>query len=389
MSPIHHMIPDFKPSTKGLQFKNYYDPKADIHLFTFDILGKKVPFGEASKGVCGGMVYAVMDYYEAGSTPPREGTKPPTSGPLFDHIARRLFASFNLSSVPPGPLKYYNLMNPNLSEGETWASRKGLAPHGRAWVMIEEEWPKIKADLDANHLSPLGLIQVKSDDPFKMGENHQVLSYGYALSNNDLTLHIYDPNHPDEDDVTLSLNISDPEHETKLIYSVYAGRNQRVWCFFRSDYTFSFPPLSEGVTKNIRLKASNGQNLWASWLTKKIIANGNKSSAGEIFQLIDQNHSPLTNGDPVALRARNERYVGIHESDPHLLMAKDKVFNAWKAFTILRADGSEGEITSGQQIALRANNGMYVCAEGGGGRELVANRSVIGPWETFTLEMAD
>ncbi len=37
------------------------------------------------------------------------------------------------------------------------------------------------------------------------------------------------------------------------------------------------------------------------------------------------------------------------------------------------------------QVALRAQNGKYVCAEGGGGRELVANRSAIGPWETFTL----
>ena len=36
-------------------------------------------------------------------------------------------------------------------------------------------------------------------------------------------------------------------------------------------------------------------------------------------------------------------------------------------------------------IALRASNGQYVCAEGGGGREVVANRNAIGPWETFGL----
>ncbi len=37
-------------------------------------------------------------------------------------------------------------------------------------------------------------------------------------------------------------------------------------------------------------------------------------------------------------------------------------------------------------IHLRANNGQYVCAEGGGGREVVANRDARGPWETFTVE---
>ena len=36
-------------------------------------------------------------------------------------------------------------------------------------------------------------------------------------------------------------------------------------------------------------------------------------------------------------------------------------------------------------IALRAHNGQYVCAEGGGGRELVANRNHIREWETFEL----
>jgi hypothetical protein len=37
------------------------------------------------------------------------------------------------------------------------------------------------------------------------------------------------------------------------------------------------------------------------------------------------------------------------------------------------------------QIALRAANGQYVCAESGGGQEVVANRNEIGAWETFWL----
>jgi hypothetical protein len=37
-------------------------------------------------------------------------------------------------------------------------------------------------------------------------------------------------------------------------------------------------------------------------------------------------------------------------------------------------------------ISLRASNGQYVVAEGGGGRELKANRNYVGPWETFRLQ---
>jgi len=36
-------------------------------------------------------------------------------------------------------------------------------------------------------------------------------------------------------------------------------------------------------------------------------------------------------------------------------------------------------------IALQAHNGKYVCAEGGGGQHLIANRDQIGPWKTFVL----
>jgi hypothetical protein len=40
---------------------------------------------------------------------------------------------------------------------------------------------------------------------------------------------------------------------------------------------------------------------------------------------------------------------------------------------------------AGAHIALKASNGQYLVAEGGGGREFYANRDAIGPWETLTL----
>jgi hypothetical protein len=39
-------------------------------------------------------------------------------------------------------------------------------------------------------------------------------------------------------------------------------------------------------------------------------------------------------------------------------------------------------------IHLRVDNGQYVRAEGGGGREVVATRPGSGPWERFEVEYA-
>jgi len=36
-------------------------------------------------------------------------------------------------------------------------------------------------------------------------------------------------------------------------------------------------------------------------------------------------------------------------------------------------------------VHLRANNGMYVCAENDGGGPIVANRALPAQWETFTI----
>ncbi|MEI6104278.1 MAG: glycosyltransferase family 39 protein [Methanothrix sp.] len=38
------------------------------------------------------------------------------------------------------------------------------------------------------------------------------------------------------------------------------------------------------------------------------------------------------------------------------------------------------------RVALRAHNGQYICAEEGGGHEVVANRNSVGPWEIFDIK---
>jgi hypothetical protein len=247
------MVPGFLPSTSGFHFSNSnFEHVPDI---TINIMGQQIRIGDAANGLCGGMVFAARDYFEADIPIPSETTNP-SSGTLFDYMVRRLFDSFNLylplpplpplpgiffTPTPPfgpGPYTYMHLMNPALPDHETVASKVGFSYRGRAWVTIMDEWPKIKADLDSGRLSPTALVEIKSLDPTQMGNNHQVLTYGYELDGADLLMRLYDPNYPDDDTVTMSLNIAAPEQTTSISNSVV----ETVWCFFRPAYIFSFPP---------------------------------------------------------------------------------------------------------------------------------------------------
>jgi hypothetical protein len=231
-------VSGFLPSTSGFHFPNAFD---HVPALTVRLLGHEVGLGDAANGLCGGMAYAVRDLYQAGREPPPD-TRPPSKGPLFDYLVERLFASFDL---PGGVLTYLHLMSPSLPDGETWFSEHGLAPHGRAWVTVREQWPRIRRDLDEGRLSPLGLVQVRSADPRKLGVNHQVLAYGYDTSgpqDTEVTLHIYDPNYPDVDDVTFGFDTAHPDLATPIRRS---HGSLPLLAIFRTRYRPRKPPSFE------------------------------------------------------------------------------------------------------------------------------------------------
>lgn len=230
-------VPGFLPSKSALHFANSFE---NVPHLTINVAGVEVPIGDAANGMCGGMVFASRDYFESGFPVPST-TVSPSGGPVYDYIVERLYDSFNL---PGGPLRYLELMNPLLPDGETELSRLGLAPHGRSWVMIREEWPQIRADLDRGVVSALGLVRVLSYNPSDLGQNHQALAYGYTLDGDDLQIFVYDPNHPDNDDVVIALNISNPEGTTFIRYLANGIQDSadRTFCFFRTPYDYKTPP---------------------------------------------------------------------------------------------------------------------------------------------------
>ena len=203
-----------------------------------------IPIGDASNGLCGGMAFAARDYFEVGRTPPAD-TSAPGAGRLFDFLCERLFDSFDL---PTGPARYLELMSPLLADGESFWSRAGLLPHGRAWRTIRDEWPKVRADIDAGHPSPLGLIKVKSSDPRQLKQDHQVLAYGYDLTGGILTLRLYDPNQPGRDDVDAVARPRRPYAAPRDRTVAAHGRRLRVLPrrLRRREPTLGCPPWRQG-----------------------------------------------------------------------------------------------------------------------------------------------
>ena len=150
-------------STSGLHFSNWFP---DVPLKTDPVpgLAHPIPIGHASNGLCGGMVYTVRDYFESRQAPPPDQSAP-GPGPLFEYLVDRLIESWD---IPAGVLRYLALMQPGLPDFGGILSGLDPSAPSRAQIMIDEEWPKVKSDLDNNHLSPLGLVKVKSTDPAQL-----------------------------------------------------------------------------------------------------------------------------------------------------------------------------------------------------------------------------
>jgi hypothetical protein len=60
---------------------------------------------------------------------------------------------------------------------------------------------------------------VRSWNPLRLGQNHQVLAYRYELDEGteELTLWVYEPNYPLRDDLTLSLGLRRPSGKGPIV----------------------------------------------------------------------------------------------------------------------------------------------------------------------------
>ena len=78
-------VPGFLPSTHGLQFDNSFPDEPAVKI---DLGITTLPIGNAANGLCGGMVFAALDYWTQGSPPPAETTPPPAGRPQLSTSRR-------------------------------------------------------------------------------------------------------------------------------------------------------------------------------------------------------------------------------------------------------------------------------------------------------------
>jgi len=187
-------VPGFTPASSGFHFPNHF-AKEPVIVLSLGVV--RLPVGDASRGLCGGMVFAARDLFDAGLPPP-PGTEAPRRGTaLFGYLVRRLFSSFDL---PMGPLRYMMWM--------ALPSRSFLGIPGVA-ERTASHWIRIRAELDEGRPAALGLVRAWSLNPLTLARNHQVLAYGYDLdeATGALRIPVYDPNHPDDDAPALELRL--------------------------------------------------------------------------------------------------------------------------------------------------------------------------------------
>jgi hypothetical protein len=246
---VAHWVPHFRPSKSGFHFSNREWRGLPVISLPFPPFGM-VPVSDAKKGMCGGMTFCARDYYEAGLWPPELRLNPSDlNDPLFQYIRKRLLESFDVDRTGKN---YLILMDPAYPDtDENFLSSLGMA-EGRSRVMVVSEWPKIRAEIDAGHPSAVALVRTKSTWIFDIGQNHQVLAYGYRVNGATVQLWYYDPNHPDDDNAYFSFETDNLGQTVDV--KQHRWSSHKINCFFRIEYGAATPTF--GIPKLPSVRAS-------------------------------------------------------------------------------------------------------------------------------------
>jgi hypothetical protein len=242
-------VPGFLPSQSGFHFANNYPKGTSYPVVTLPVIGP-INAGDAGNGLCGGFVLAALDLFchKPRLLPPSNTERPPAGSPIFNYIVGRLMDSFGDPTH-----------NFNAGRVVEWIHTPGHetfipAVSGLAKRVVADEWPRrIKVDIDSGVPSPLnlvggperGLLDVTGHID-TLHHCHQVLAYAYELDDaQNLTLLVYDPNDPTNDDSRISLKIdSDVNHTIPISApSVNAAMEGGITVrgFFRTAYDLHDP----------------------------------------------------------------------------------------------------------------------------------------------------
>ena len=228
----------FRPTVHGFPFSNSWTQGP---LMNLDLGVATIPIGNAAQGLCGGMVFAAVDYWSAGQPIPT--TQPPSTpgDPLYDFIVSRLKDSFDLPNLP---VRLWGIQQPTYPEtGDASNPFEGLAP-----IVIKDSLPQIRSWIDQGAPSPICVLRTRSANPVDLGINHQVLVWAYQGMGNSIRLWIYNPNVPGHDDLTIDVSCSDITQPLQITAGEPYPSLPPVYCFLTTAYTKVTPPVIGAAT---------------------------------------------------------------------------------------------------------------------------------------------
>jgi hypothetical protein len=210
----------FTPQQHGFHFDNEFVNKvADLPGFG----------GIETRGRCGGMAFAALDFYFSRMRVPADTTLPPDGSPLADYIYRRLLDSF----LTPSAVQFVSW---TLHPDQGGWFLKGVA----RWTR-EDQLPRLRAHVDAGRPVALGLVGARDLAHVGSG-NHQVVAYGYDIdqATRAVMVYVYDNNSHDQE-VVLSIDPGRP--------GVAASNRSEPWRgLFVQSYSPVTPPAGLAAT---------------------------------------------------------------------------------------------------------------------------------------------
>jgi len=165
---------NFDPAKHAFRFENTFENQVKVlGLSSIPFIGSK--FEMETNGLCGGMAFAVLDYYHSNRPTPDVTS---ANSRLREYLLKRQLDSFKYRDS----WRFYRW---------TRRSNSTIVPK-----TLKNEIPKAKNSIDRGNPVVIGLVGATRVRDIG-DDNHQVVCYGYSETTSGKTiLYVYDPNCP-------------------------------------------------------------------------------------------------------------------------------------------------------------------------------------------------
>lgn len=187
--PLASQQTRFLPSQHGFRFCNSFIGLGLPWINAMPWLTQLLKTDPYRHGLCGGMCFAALDHFWANRPIPATDEVPSGPSALYRYLDRRQVNTYRRGWV----IGLFFL----------WTARSDVTLQRLTITEIN----RVKQRLDQGEPVVLGLILTQSVR--KLTTNHQVIAYGYRENESGITLQIYDPSIPNNNEVVIEVTLSE------------------------------------------------------------------------------------------------------------------------------------------------------------------------------------